>query len=63
MAWHAVTSALTSFSFCQDFDKPKGAEFLETLKNLIYLKIILITSGIMQSLKFETKRMVELGNY
>ena len=46
MAWHAVTSALTSFSFYQDSDKPKGIGFLEILKNPIYLKIILITPGI-----------------
>ena len=46
MAWHAVTSALTSFSFYQDSDKPKGIGFLETSKNPIYFKIILITLGI-----------------
>ena len=36
-------SALTSFSFYQETDKPKGIGFLETLKNPIYLKMILIT--------------------
>ena len=41
MAWHAVTSALTSFY--HDTDKPKGIGNFETLKNPIYLKIILIT--------------------
>ena len=32
MAWHAATTALTSFSFYQDTDK-QGLGFLETLKN------------------------------
>ena len=41
MAWYAVTSAL--ISFYQDTDKPKGIGNFETLKNPIYLKIILIT--------------------
>ena len=44
--WHAVTSALTSFSFYQDSGKPKGIGFLETLKNPILLEIILIMPGI-----------------
>ena len=43
MVWHAVTSALTSFSFYQDTDKPKSIGFLETLKHPIHLKIISIT--------------------
>ena len=47
MAWHAVTSAMTSFSFYQDPDKPKGIGFLETLKNPFYLEINIITPGIM----------------
>ena len=47
MAWHAVASALISFSFFQDFDKPKGIGFLETLKNPFYLEINIITPGIM----------------
>ena len=34
------------FNFYQDTDKPKGIGFLETLKNPIYLKIVLITPGI-----------------
>ena len=38
MALHAVTRALS--------DKPKCIGFLETLKKLIYLKIVLITPGI-----------------
>ena len=42
MAWHAVISALTSFGFYQDSDKPRGVGFLVTLKKPIYLKIILI---------------------
>ena len=42
-----VTSALTSFSIYQDSDKPRGIGFLETLKHQIYIKIILITPGIM----------------
>ena len=29
MVWHAVTSALTSFSFYQDTDQPKGIKFLK----------------------------------
>ena len=32
MAWHAVTSALTSFGFFQDSVKPRGIGFIETLK-------------------------------
>ena len=63
MAWHAVTSSLTSFRFYQDSDNPRGIGFLETLKNPIYLKIILIASGIKRSLKFKTKKIVELENY
>ena len=65
MAWHGFTSALTSFSFNQDTDKPKGIRFPETLKNPIHLKIILIAPGIISNLilKFKTKRMVELLNY
>ena len=46
MAWHAVTSAQTSFSLYQDSDKPRGIGFLKILKNSIYLEIILITPGI-----------------
>ena len=46
MAWYAVTVALTSFSFCHDTDKAKGIGFLETLKDRLYLKIILITPRI-----------------
>ena len=45
MAWHAVTSDLTSFSFYHDSDKQKGIGFLQTLKDPIYLKIVLITPG------------------
>ena len=56
MAWYAVTSALTSFIFYQVTDKPKGIGFIEALKNPIYLKIILITPGIIWSLKFKTKK-------
>ena len=63
MTWHAVTSALTSFSFYQDSDKPRGIGSLKTLKKPIYFKIILITQGVTQSPKFKTKRMVQLGNY
>ena len=33
MAWHAVTRALISFSFFQDFDKPKGIGFLRNKHN------------------------------
>ena len=58
-----VTSALTSFSFYQDSDKPKGIGFLEALKDPNHLKTILIAPGIMRSLKFKTKGMVEPGNY
>ena len=32
MTFHAVSNALTSFSFYRDSDKPKGIGFLETLK-------------------------------
>ena len=58
-----VTSGLVplvaSFSFYQHSEKPKGIGFLETLKNPIYLKIILIIPEIL-SPKLKTKRMVEL---
>ena len=63
MAWHANTSALTSFSFYKDTDQVEDIGFLKTLKNPIYLKIILMTLGIIYSLKFKTKRMVKLWNY
>ena len=43
MVWHAVTGALTSFSFNQDTDKSKSTGFHETLNKTIYLKIILVT--------------------
>ena len=59
MAWHAATSALTNFSFYQDTDSPKGIEFLETLKNSIYYKKILIIQGII-CLKFKTKNTEEI---
>ena len=38
--------SLTSFSFYQDTEKPKGNGFRETLKNPIYQKIILIAPEI-----------------
>ena len=56
MTWQAVASALTSFSFYLDTDKLKGLEFFETLKNRIYLKTILVSQGIICSLKFKTKK-------
>ena len=53
MAWYAATS----FSFYQHTAKQKAVRFLETLKNRIYWKIIIITSAIIWSLKFKTKTM------
>ena len=46
MTWHAAISALTSFGFHQDTDKPIG--FLETWKNPANFK---------KSLKFQIKKM------
>ena len=42
MACYAAIIALTSLSFYQDTDKPKGIGFFETFKNPIYQKIILM---------------------
>ena len=57
MAWHAATSALTSFSFYQDTNK-QGIGFPETLKNPanLFKNIILITPGIIWSLKLKKKK-------
>ena len=60
MAWYAATSDLTSFSFYQDTGKPKDIGFLETLRNPIYKKIILIRQGIIWSLKFKVRTMEEV---
>ena len=46
MAWYAANHVMTSFNFYQSTDKPKGIGFIETFKNPIYEKIILITAGI-----------------
>ena len=56
MAWHALTHGITSLIFYQGTGKPKCIGFLETFKNPVYQKIILITAGIIISLKFKTKR-------
>ena len=46
---------LTNFSFYHGTDMPKGIGFLETFRIPIYYKIILLTSGIILSLKLKTK--------
>ena len=46
-----------NFNFYQGTDKPKVTGFLETFKNPIYLKIILITPGIIGIIKLKIKRM------
>ena len=61
MACHAATSALTSFSFYQDTDKPKGIGFLETLKHPTYLTTILITPGIINSEVSNSKQKKNCG--
>ena len=53
-------SALTNFSICQGTDTPKVIGFLESFKNPIYQKIILIILGITQNLKLKTERMEEV---
>ena len=54
--WHAAASVLARSSFYRDTGKPKGLGFLETFKNLIHSKIILVTPGIIRSLKLKNKK-------
>ena len=46
---------MTSFRFYQGTSKPKGIGFLETFKNIIYYKIIIITARIIWRVKLKAK--------
>ena len=53
-------SAQAKFSFYEGTDKPRRIGFFKTFKNPIYQKIILITPGIIWSLKLKAKRTEEV---
>ena len=56
--------ALDQFQFLPGYWQAKVLDFLRPEKTqLIYLKIILIKSGIILSVKLKKKGMVELWNY
>ena len=55
MAWYAATCGMTSLSFYQGTGKPKSIGLLD-LQTPNLLEKILITAGIILSLKLKTKR-------
>ena len=68
IAWHATTSALTSFSFYQDTDKSQVIGFLETLEkpvNLFKNNLNKTRNNMKSQIQKKKKRnrMVELWNY